>query len=321
MPTLPSLDTISIPSADSTFGECLLSVLPPSLTTISAGALLIGVLVSYVLFGVTTTQAYLYSGRFPNDSGKMKTLVAFVWFCELAHVVCIGHTLYVVMVSDFGHPERLGNIPISLDTSTLFNALVGMCAQGFFSFRIYRLCKRLYIPLLTWTLSFLFLGGTAVVFVMGLQSLPFATFETQWGWLLNSIWSIAAANDLIIALALVFYLARGRDESDRITPVVDKLIAWTIETGVVTSAAAILNLVCFVTMKNNYIWIAWYFVTARFYSISFLASLNSRATLRSIHEISVSQRQTRPSINTLTSENFLAEMRSPDSAFNAYLMK
>jgi hypothetical protein len=61
----------------------------------------------------------------------------------------------------------------------------------------------------------LFLGGTAVVFVQGLQALPFAAFEKQWGWLLNSIWAVAAANDLIIALALVFWLAQGRDESDR----------------------------------------------------------------------------------------------------------
>ncbi|KAJ7303011.1 hypothetical protein DFH08DRAFT_58725 [Mycena albidolilacea] len=197
-----------------------------------------------------------------------------------------------------------------------------MCAQGFFSFRIYRLSKRIYIPLLTWSLSFLFLGGTAVVFVQGLQALPFAAFEKQWGWLLNSIWAVAAANDLIIALALVFWLAQGRDESDRITPVVDKLIAWTIETGVLTSAAAILNLVCFVTMKNNYIWIAWYFVTARLYSNSFLASLNSRVVLRTMNENSDSRYPTRPTINTITREvNFLAEMRTPESAFNAFLMK
>ncbi|KAJ7803195.1 hypothetical protein B0H14DRAFT_1647147 [Mycena olivaceomarginata] len=286
------------------------------------GALLVGVLVSYVLFGVTTTQTYLYSGRSPNDSWKMKALVTFVWFCELGHVVCIGHTLYVLVISDFGHPDRLSTVPITLGTSSLFNGIVAMCAQGFFSFRIYRLSKRIYIPLLTWSLSFLFLGGTAVVFVQGLQALPFAAFEKQWGWLLNSIWAVAAANDLIIALALVFWLAQGRDESDRITPVVDKLIAWTIETGVLTSAAAILNLVCFVTMKNNYIWIAWYFVTARLYSNSFLASLNSRVVLRTMNENSDLRYPTRPTINTITREvNFLAEMRTPESAFNAFLMK
>lgn len=40
-----------------------------------SGALQIGVLVSYVLFGVTTTQAYIYYDRFPDDSPKLKALV------------------------------------------------------------------------------------------------------------------------------------------------------------------------------------------------------------------------------------------------------
>ncbi|KAF7345483.1 hypothetical protein MVEN_01566700 [Mycena venus] len=185
------------------------------------GALLVGVLLSYVLFGVTTTQTYLYSGRFPNDSRKTKLLVTCVWFLELGHVICIGHTLYTMVVTDFGHPERLTTIPQSL-------------VQGFFSYRIYRLWKRLYIPLLTWALSFLFLGATSAVFVIGLQSMPFPVFEKQWGFLLNTLWAVAAANDLIIASTLVFWLVRKREDSEQMTPVVDKVIGWTIETGVIT---------------------------------------------------------------------------------------
>ncbi|KAJ6580826.1 hypothetical protein B0H19DRAFT_485668 [Mycena capillaripes] len=248
------------------------------------GAMLIGVLVSYVLFGVTTTQVYIYSSRFPNDSRKIKLLVALVWFCELGHVICIGHTLYTLVITDIVHPGNISAMPQSLNASTLFNAVVATCVQGFLSFRIYRLWKRLYIPLLTWTLSFLFMGATAVVFTVGMQAIPFQMFEARWGWLLDSLWSVAAANDLIIALTLVYWLVRGRDDSDQIrTPVIDKLIMWTIETGLITSAAAVLNLACFVTMKQNLIWIAWYVVTARLYSNSFLASLNSRATLRTMN--------------------------------------
>jgi hypothetical protein len=40
-----------------------------------AGAVEIGVLVSYVLFGVTITQTYIYYSRFPDDSRKLKALV------------------------------------------------------------------------------------------------------------------------------------------------------------------------------------------------------------------------------------------------------
>ncbi|KAK7031721.1 hypothetical protein R3P38DRAFT_2620088 [Favolaschia claudopus] len=271
----------------------LLQVPPHSFTfhaDSTLGALLVGVLISYILFGLACMQTYIYSGRFPNDSGKMKLLIACVWLLDLGHVVSIGHMLYVLVISDFGHPELIASIPKSLGASSLINAVLAMCVQGFFSYRVYRLCKRLYVPILTWTLSFLFLGATSAVFVLGMQPVPFQVFETQWGWLLDSLWGIAAANDLIIAATLVFLLCqRKREESEDMTPVVDKVIMWTLETGLITSAAAILNLICFVTMKNNFIWIAWYVVTARLYSNSFLANLNSRGTLRTMTQIPISK--------------------------------
>ncbi|KAF8212604.1 hypothetical protein K438DRAFT_1804846 [Mycena galopus ATCC 62051] len=286
------------------------------------GALLVGTLLSFVLFGVTTTQTYFYSGRFPNDSRNMKLLVACVWTLELGHVICIGHTLYVLAVTDFDHPERLSMFPQSMGASTLFNALVAMCVQGYFSFRIYRLGKRLYIPLLTWTLSFLFLGGSTVIFAVGQRTVSFSLFDARWGWLFDTLWAVAAANDLIIAVVLVFWLVKKRDESEYMTHVLDKIIAWTIETGVITSAAAIMNLICFMTMKDSFVWIAWYVVTARLYSNSFLASLNSRGTLRTTTQISVSKPypffSSDRSVNNETSDTFVTPV---SEISNTALMK
>ncbi|KAJ7483395.1 hypothetical protein FB451DRAFT_1439363 [Mycena latifolia] len=114
------------------------------------------------------------------------------WFGELGHVICIGHTLYGMVISDFSHPERLVNIPQSLGVSALFNTIVASCAppwpvQRFFSFRIYRLAKSLYIPFVAGTLPLLSFLSTVVVFVIGLQTFPFTVFEVKWGWLFNTL--------------------------------------------------------------------------------------------------------------------------------------
>lgn len=61
--------------ADSTLGQCSYISLCYFPFDMTAGALLVGTLVSYALFGVATTQAYLYSGRFPDESLKMKAMV------------------------------------------------------------------------------------------------------------------------------------------------------------------------------------------------------------------------------------------------------
>ncbi|KAK7031719.1 hypothetical protein R3P38DRAFT_3187434 [Favolaschia claudopus] len=318
------------------------------------GALLIGVLVSYVLFGVVCTQAYIYNTRFPNDSGSMKALVAFVWACELAHCICIGHALYILMVSDFGHPERLATVPISLGASCLFNAVVALCTQGFFSMRIWRLSKSFLIPLITWALSLAFLAGSTVVFAMGLERTPFLEFESKWGWLLNTIWSVSAVNDIIIAISLVFWLSRGRDKSEMITPVVDKLIGWTIETGVVTRHVATVFLLTFNPHFDGFdtnhnvsriahaslrfsgadVWIAWYFVASRLYSNSFLARQPQLPyNITHVEGFFGTTNRIEVSVNTLTAEvnypnenyrnemeNYRNEMRTHGYAWNSYPM-
>ncbi|KAJ7916165.1 hypothetical protein B0H13DRAFT_1871419 [Mycena leptocephala] len=268
--------------------------------TFFAGVFQIGVLISYVLFGVTTTQAYIYYSRFPDDSPKIKGLVAFVWLCEIAHVICIGHVLYTYTISDYTHPERLAlAAPKSLSTSILFSGIIAASVQGFFSFRIYTLSKKLYITLIIWTMSFLRLLGTVVAFVVALRMIILARFEAQWGWLLTVTWSVSTANDLAITVTLVVLLRSQRTSMyKRTTALVDKLITWTIETGLLTSAAGIVMLVCFVTMKQNSrdasalkistirnSNLVKSFQTPSWLDGDVLSSLNSRATLRAMNEI------------------------------------
>ncbi|KAF7351255.1 hypothetical protein MSAN_01557000 [Mycena sanguinolenta] len=249
------------------------------------GAYELGVLVSYILLGVTTTQVYMYWSRFPNDPPRLRYLVALLWALEMAHAICIGCTLYQMTVSDYGQPERLILIPPSLAIAVVFSGIVGGAVQSFFAARIYHISKSLYIPCLSWTLSFSRLLGSIAVCYYGLRLPTIPDFEMQFGWLLNSLWSVASANDVLIAVTLVYWLSRCRREAGKRTvALVDKLIAWTMETGVVTSAAGVASLLCFATMKSNYIWIAFFVVNARLYSNSLLASLNSRASLKTMAE-------------------------------------
>ncbi|KAJ6529751.1 hypothetical protein B0H19DRAFT_1384880 [Mycena capillaripes] len=253
------------------------------------GAYQIGVLVLYVLFGVTTAQMYIYFTRFPEDCIRLKVLVAFVWACELAHTLCVGYGLYVWTISEYGHPELIfGHSNTSLAVAVVFSGLIGSSVQGFFSFRIYSLSGRVYIPLFICIMSLWRLLSSILVLTGTLRSGTVEGAEGQWGWALLASWSVSAANDLAITVALVAILIRQRTYVQKRTVVpVDKLIAWTIETGMLTSACGILMLICFVTMRNNYTFLTFFAVEARMFSNSLLASLNSRETLRAMNEVSV----------------------------------
>ncbi|KAJ7886343.1 hypothetical protein B0H13DRAFT_898990 [Mycena leptocephala] len=257
------------------------------------GAYQIGVLASYALFGVLTTQTYIYYTRFPDDSSRLKALVAFVWVCEVAHAICVGHTLYVYTISDYGHPERIGGpAPKSFDVAILFSGAIA--ASGFFSFRIYAFSRKLWIPTVIWGMSFLRLLGSLVVCITTLRMSSLARFVAQWEWFITTVWSISAANDLAITATLVVLLRHRRStviDLKRTAALVDKLILWTVETGLLTSAFSLIMLACFVTMRENFIYLGLFTVEARgdrkVFSNSLLASLNSRATLRAMDEVSV----------------------------------
>ncbi|KAF8162167.1 hypothetical protein K438DRAFT_1985292 [Mycena galopus ATCC 62051] len=228
------------------------------------GAFQIGVLISYVLFGMTTMQVYIYYRRFPEDSRILKTLTAFVWVCDVAHTICLGNVLYTYTISDFGHPERTEAVPRSFSVSTLFPGFIASCVQAYFSFRIYAFTKNIYIPCLIWFMAFLHLLGRIVIFATILHAPSGAHYLTQFEWLLTANWIISVLSDVVITTTLVVALYGHRSGVRKKTvALVDKLIVWTIETGMLTSVSSILILVTFMTMKDNEVWFAVLAVNTR----------------------------------------------------------
>ncbi|KAJ7700752.1 hypothetical protein B0H17DRAFT_1046489, partial [Mycena rosella] len=253
------------------------------------GALQIGIVLSCVLFGVTTTQAYTYYGRFPDDSHGLKFLVAVVWLCELAHIICIEATHYRYTISDFLHPANLFFVYWPIAVSLLFSGIIVAGVQGFFALRIYRLSRRAYIPGFIWILAFSRTIFCVVAVVYGSQpNVTINGFVGQRSWVFYALWGVSTTNDLIIASALVYCLYSQRVKANtRTVALVDKLIKWTIETGVITSASTTLTVIFFAIQKDNDIWVIFYTLTARLYANSLLASLNSRTTLRAMDDNTV----------------------------------
>ncbi|KAJ7827167.1 hypothetical protein B0H14DRAFT_2815800 [Mycena olivaceomarginata] len=271
----------------------------PSNLDASLGALQIGVFVSHVLFGVTTTQTYNYYNRFPDDSPKIKALVAFVWVCDAAHAICVGHTIYAYTITDYGHPERLARaLPKSILVAAFLTRFIAALVQGFFTIRAYALSKRLFVSLIISAMVFMRLLGMSAISLMAVRMTFLAPFETQWGWLITLSWSISTITDLTITATLVVFLRDQRLRvHQRTTEVLDRLIAWTIETALMTSASSITALACFITMKENFIWLAVGIISAGLFSNSLLASLNSRATLRAMDRGTVTLPSLTPTVN------------------------
>ncbi|CAK5272196.1 unnamed protein product [Mycena citricolor] len=217
------------------------------------GALQIGTLISFTLFGVTTSQVYTYYSRFPEDAWHLKALVAFTWMCDLAHAICVATLLYTDDILDYRHPERFLLAPSKLfGVIILFSALITAAVQSFFSFRIYRISKRSAFPLFTASLTFLrTLAAIGLLYAINHVD-SWAQFLARWDWLGTSLFCISAANDVIITMGMVFLLFRRRRKAlNRTMAHLDRIITWTIETGLMTSVFTLLELAFFLTMQSN----------------------------------------------------------------------
>ncbi|KAJ7799800.1 hypothetical protein B0H14DRAFT_3885919 [Mycena olivaceomarginata] len=251
------------------------------------GAFEISVLVSYALLGLTITQTYIYYRRFPDDSLKMKALVVFVCLCEVVHAICLVHALYTFTSSDYEHPEQLDVAPRSLPAAIFLSGIVGAFVETFFAFRIYALSKKLYIPIFSWIMSGLCMVGASVIFAVPVEKILRDLTRSR-GFLV-ALWSVAAINDLTVTTTLLVILVRGRSNAHKRTvALMDKLIMYTIESGMLISASSIATLICLVAMKDNLIWLTVFAISVRLISNSLLASLNSRATLRAMNQVSSS---------------------------------
>lgn len=141
-----------------------------------------------------------------------------------------------------------------------------------------------------------------------------AQWAMQWSWLLNSVWAISSANDIILAVGLTHALwtQRALTENARTMALVDKIMKWTLETGAMTSVTGIMILITFLTMQDNYIWVAWYVVTAKLYSNALFATLNSRTTLRALDASEIILGSTAPARGRETVKATMLAFATPD---------
>ncbi|KAJ3773283.1 hypothetical protein FB446DRAFT_733645 [Lentinula raphanica] len=248
----------------------------------TVGALEIGNVIATYFFGIITLQTYFFLRTFPNDKPLIKTAVGVVFAFELGHTITSLHALYIVTVKDFGEPQLFAKLPNSIDVTLLFEGLITIVVQGFFITRVQRLAKihRLVIHFL-WICAILRFAASVALTVFGIQTPSATAYVADWSWLLTTLFSLGAFVDLGVALALCSYLYSQRATSIAKTGILlDRLIAFTLTTGLLTSIVSVVTVISYVTMPANSVWILMYTLLAKSYSNSMMVSLNSRPALK-----------------------------------------
>ncbi|KAG2152519.1 hypothetical protein BD769DRAFT_45376 [Suillus cothurnatus] len=221
--------------------------------------------------------------KFPNDHRAMKLTVAAVLASQIAHVICVSATLWNAVVSGYGNPLTLLIFPLGADAVILFTAITGGLVESSFAFRLWKLSKSLTLPLISLALCLLTQSIALAMTVKAFVMTSLVTFATDENILITLSFTSRLVCELTLTQSMVWYLRKQRSSTfSRTTTKIDRMVLWTLETGLITSLVVVFIMSFFLAMKQNYIWIGMYAILATVNANSLLASLNGRLIIRSV---------------------------------------
>ncbi|KAG1771465.1 hypothetical protein EDD22DRAFT_947902 [Suillus occidentalis] len=187
---------------------------------------------------------------------------------------------YLLTVTEFGRADALAvtTMPIGYAWSIVFSGSVGSIVEAFFAHRMYVLSKSLFLPSIAWALaSFRFVGSmVAAAKVFGDISLD--VFSTEWRWLITACFATGAGADIIVAGGQCYYIYREkRVAMGQVTmKLLDRLLAYTVETGMVLSMSAVVILIIWGTTPHSFWWFGIFLFYTEIFANCLMASLNTR---------------------------------------------
>jgi len=246
----------------------------------SLGAMLIGVLISTTLFGLTTLQSYLYYLNYGRDRAAFKWLVGILWVLDFVHTIFISHSTYYFLVQQYGNPGALLRGEWSIIMEVAITVVVTLLVQCFFAHRVYKLTHgNLWLSGIIVALSLTHAATGVASTVKLFQIQVFARLPEVLG-IMSATLIIMAANDLFITAVLCWYLRKSQSTFTETQGAIRLLIVYTVETGLLTSIFVTIDAICILTMPNNWIFIGITFSVSKLYANSLLTILNSRHSLQ-----------------------------------------
>ncbi|EIW80838.1 hypothetical protein CONPUDRAFT_73858 [Coniophora puteana RWD-64-598 SS2] len=224
---------------------------------------------TYVSLVYLSMETWFYFTNYAKDGWPMKLLVVAVLCSDTVHQALITHTadkacVVILLITEKKFVE------------VLFNGLTALMVQSFLAWRIWKLSNGCIWR--TGSVMVLVVGEFVCVAIYVAKAINFETFAQLMALksLSMTVNAVAAAGDILITACLCHLLHGVRASFLRSENLINKLIIFTINTGLLTSFCAIASLLSIAAAPDTFIYIAFYFCLGRLYCNSLLATLNVR---------------------------------------------
>ncbi|KAI6018142.1 hypothetical protein PISMIDRAFT_107460 [Pisolithus microcarpus 441] len=248
----------------------------------SQGPFLIGLTMNIFLYGVTTTQAYLYFTKYKRDRLWLRALIVILYLAETLNCIISIYYIYDVLITHFGASSSLTvcfHPLFTLSSNYSLQGTIGGAVQHFFAWRVHVLTKNVFVvaAIVLCSLASLAASLSAVVSMVGNPSL--SLLENRG--IEVTVWLAGGViADMIIAISLVWYLGRHKHLYPALTSTINRILWMTVQSGVLTTIVAITDLACYLTIvsDDSLSHLIFSMTLSKLYTNCMLSTLNARGT-------------------------------------------
>ncbi|ESK89902.1 hypothetical protein Moror_817 [Moniliophthora roreri MCA 2997] len=244
------------------------------------GALLIAVVISSCLYGVTCLQAWYYFRNY-SDRLLLRGVVLAILILETIHVMLAFHIAYHYLVLNFGNPAGLLKISWTAIVTVPVTTATTTIVHLFYAARIYRLSHKRdwWTPTIICMLKIAQIGGALEALSTGLTiriaHTPF--FEPiannkQVMMMGIAALSVGAIEDVICTFALSYYLHKSRSGIHHTDTLINRLIIHSVNNGALTSLASISVVSVMIPRPKNLVYFAIFTIVCNLYANSLLST-------------------------------------------------
>ncbi|KAF9230599.1 hypothetical protein BU15DRAFT_69060 [Melanogaster broomeanus] len=258
---------------------------------LSMGPVLIGAWISLVLYGISLLQCFIYFLSYPKDTFSVKLMVVVVLTLDTAHKFLLCAGIWNRLIQHYGDILNFFVIQSPMLFAPPVTSLVSVIVQSYFAYRVWFLSKGLFkwiFPAVLMPFIIAQPGECLLVIILycTVKAWKVSVFEVTSNSMLmntgNASTGIAAAVDIVIAIAMCTLLAMGRTGfSEKTDQMLLRLIVISLNTGLWTAILALLSIILLVSLPSTEtLYTGFYYPICSLYCNTLLANLNIRPYLR-----------------------------------------
>ncbi|EGN94815.1 hypothetical protein SERLA73DRAFT_143687 [Serpula lacrymans var. lacrymans S7.3] len=273
------------------------------------GAVFIGVIFSSILFGITNLQTYIYYCRYPKDWYIHKISIGILWALDAVHLALTVDAVYQYLINGFGNVLALLVIVWSFKLQIAVNIVIILFVQSLYAMRIWKLGRGHRHTLLPCLVTFVVVAGYVVGILLVIETFRMTTWAEldTISWAIYASFATSTGVDFVIAAVMCYYLHKSKSGFTGSENIINRLMQYTLSSGLVTSACSMSALIAYALMPTNLIFLAIEFSLTKLYINSFLAMLNARQNIRERDRLSIS-------LSKLRSSNYRGGLSLPSAS-------